>query len=318
MLELGVDFSEGADLRQSTIDCWKANGITFAIVQYSGKLPAYLAALDGQGLDLDVYVYLYFPRSPWGQTPEERVEAALRMCQGHGVRRMWLDVEEPTDPVDPASQQATVAALLRCVDLVKANGQIVSFGPGIYSGFWTYQQHTGNSAAFADLPLWHADYLAESPTPDLGQAPGELLLRNGPYGGWTKPTVWQWHNTTMFCGHSVDLNVRQAEEENDMMIPHNAVAEWFENRDIDPGVYTMQARSDLQLPPAARMVRLDLYLGGGGPLTFRHLSGLVAGVLEYGERHAIIDVEIGLDGTCGFDVAHRVTVRRIGALGFWL
>jgi len=318
MLELGVDFSEGADLSPATIACWKAQGVKFTIVQYSGKLPAYLAALEGQGLDVDVYVYLYFPRSPWGQTPEDRVQAALRMCAGHQIGRLWLDVEHPEDPIDPASQQETVAALLRCVEQVKANDQIVRFGPGIYSGFWTYQQHTGNSGAFAGLPLWHADYVATSPEPDLALAPTELLLRNGPYGGWTKPTVWQWHNSTMFCGHSVDLNVREAKEENDMMTPWNAIADWFELRDIEPGAgYVMQARTDLQLPPDARMVRLDVYLGGGGPITFHHPSGLVAGVLEAGERHATVDVEIAPDGTCGFDVAFATTVRRVGCLGYW-
>lgn len=110
------------------------------------------------------------------------------------------------------------------------------------------------------------------------------------------------------------------QEENDMMQPWNAIAAWFENREIPPpDVCVMQARTDLNLPESAKMVRLDVYReAGGGPLTIRHgRVPLVAGVLENTEVHATVDVELAEDGTCYLSTDQTVMVRRIGALGYW-
>ncbi|HXH05356.1 MAG TPA: peptidoglycan recognition family protein [Vicinamibacterales bacterium] len=111
----------------------------------------------------------------------------------------------------------------------------------------------------------------------------------------------------------------QAGGEDDMMIPHNAIAQWFEGRRFDEIVSggVMQVASDLSLPQGARMVRLDVYKDAGG-LMFRHPSGLVAGVLEPDERHATIDVEVSPEGTCLFETfGGPAAIRRIGALGYW-
>lgn len=105
----------------------------------------------------------------------------------------------------------------------------------------------------------------------------------------------------------------------DVYTPHNAVAQWFEGREFPDLVIggLMQVRNDLSLPMAARLVRLDVYMGAGG-LLVRHPSGEVAGVVEDGEGHAIIDVRIGDDGTCLFETLGAPTrIRRIGALGYW-
>jgi hypothetical protein len=47
--------------------------------------------------------------------------------------------------------------------------------------------------------------------PDLGQTPINVNEGFVPYGGWTTRTIWQWHNTTSFCNHSVDLNVTEGD-----------------------------------------------------------------------------------------------------------
>lgn len=65
--------------------------------------------------------------------------------------------------------------------------------------------NTGNSQAFNHLPLWDANYLAEASIPNVGLLPPNFDGYK-PYGGWLSPTIWQWHNTTSLCGHSVDLN----------------------------------------------------------------------------------------------------------------
>ncbi len=202
-----VDFSQGADLTQSTIDWWKANNVGLAVPQYSAKLPSYLTSLDNQGLEVDVYVYLYFPKSPWDQTPEERVRTALGMCQGHQVKCIWNDVEDPADAQGPTNWQSNINAMWECILSEQANG----YEAGIYTSIYRYQERFGDYTGFsaAGVKLWNADYLAEFSSADLSKEPTGLLLRHGNYGGWTKPDMWQWHNTAMFGGHSVDLSIRE-------------------------------------------------------------------------------------------------------------
>lgn len=205
-MRLVVDFSAGA-LSRAGVAAWQRVGVKGAIVQYSERLSRYLAVLDACTLDfVDVYVYLYFPESPWDQTPEERVAEALHLVQGHRVGRVWLDVEDPFDDQTIQGQVNTVAALKRCVQLVERSG----YPAGIYSGFWTYIQHTGNSMEFNHLPWWHADYVVwDKPFADLTRMPTELRFRNGSYAGVAAPTIWQWQNTCTLAGvtPSVDLNI---------------------------------------------------------------------------------------------------------------
>ena len=167
-------------------------------------MPDHLQALAGSGLDVEVYVYLHFPLSPWQQTPEMRVNACLAMIRGKNVRRLWLDVEDPRDSASPAD---TVAALQRCVSLCQTAG----VQSGIYTRANSYQDHVGNSTAFAHLPLWHAGYIGQAPTPDLSLMPQDFRSFV-PYNGWTRPLILQWWNTTTFGDHSVDLNVMEVEE----------------------------------------------------------------------------------------------------------
>jgi len=165
---------------------------------------------------------------------------------------------------------------------------------------------------------------------------GELAA----YGGWqprrpTSPTdltatLYEHRECTRFGSLATacpsgripwdEILRRLSGEEDDMLTPHNAIAQWFEGRSFDAPVQgaVMQVASDLALPAGARMVRIDVFKDGGG-LTFRHPSGLVAGVVEPDERHAQVDVEVAPDGTCLFDTfASPTVIRRIGALGVWL
>ena len=195
---LGVDFSSfGGSLDQGTVACWRQQGIEYAIPQYSAALPQHLEALRGSGLRTEVYVYLYFPLSPWNQTPEDRVRACLNMLHGRDVKRVWLDVEETNDT--PAG---TVAAVQRCVKVVEDAG----LAPGIYTGRWIWPRATGNSAAFAHLPLWHAEYTAPDGAGESHPEDAPDFDTFIPYGGWTRPRIWQFQNTHPLCGHSVDLN----------------------------------------------------------------------------------------------------------------
>jgi len=304
MLSLGVDFSQGASLTQATMAAWKAAGVKHVYVQYSAKLPEYLAALDGQGFIVDVYVYLYFPLSPWGQAPESRVRAAIEMCRGHAVRTIWLDVEEPTDNAGPV---VTVEALKRCEAIVWVAG----LQPGIYSGFWTYIDHTGNSEAFAHLPLWHADYLGVAPLPDMAKRPTEIVFRNGAYGGWHKPAVWQWWNTTMFGGHSVDMDIEEEIEEEEMF---NVLAYGSVTCYPDPNGETPFNVGDFGLPIGAARYRLQVFFNNDAPVIFYH--GLPdPSNREAGRTYApygIIEVIASPEGNFWIVGDHEITIVPLG------
>lgn len=199
MTILGVDFSQwGGDLAPQTVECWKNEGVRFAIVQYSSRIHQHLQTLvTSGGINLEAYVYLYWNTSPWNQTPQDRTESALRLIQGFPVQRLWLDAEDTTHPYREDQ-------LRECVALCEAAG----VPTGIYTGSWWWRPQTNNSSAFAHLPLWHAEYLQSGTArpnfrPDFGAFQ--------PYGGWTRPLIWQYQGTTMLCGHSVDLNALEHE-----------------------------------------------------------------------------------------------------------
>ena len=195
-MRLGVDFSQwGGPLSINTVECWRAQGVNHAIVQYSNLMSQHLQTLQqAGGIETEAYVYLYWGVSPWGQTPVQRTEACIDIMSSYGVKTLWLDAEDSMHPYNEAQ-------LKECEQLCYARGII----PGIYTGRWWWVPNTNNSQAFKHLPLWDANYIGESPNPDLSKHP-TAFDRFRPYGGWTQPTIWQWHNTTMLCGYSVDLN----------------------------------------------------------------------------------------------------------------
>jgi hypothetical protein len=62
---------------------------------------------------------------------------------------------------------------------------------GIYTGSWWWKPSTSNSERFSHLPLWHAAYPYGAQTlPPMGFVPD--FNNFAAYGGWKKPTVWQY------------------------------------------------------------------------------------------------------------------------------
>ena len=153
------------------------------------------------GIDIHAYVYLYWGLSPWGQTPVDRVNACLKMLEGYDVKYVWLDCEDTTHPFD-ADQ------LSRCINASTA----ANLQTGIYTGRWWWPRAGNFLLAWPNVPLWDALYTSEGDPPDIRKEP-QSFDRWKPYGGWTQPLIWQWHNTTTFGGHSVDLNVMEEEDE---------------------------------------------------------------------------------------------------------
>ena len=117
---------------------------------------------------------------------------ALDTLGGFPIERLWLDCEEATAGFSPQQIVAEIeAGLAACAPLPS----------GIYTGRWWWPASTGNSSRFAGVPLWHAEYM---PSPNT--LPDFAAFK--PYGGWTRPAMWQFQGTTSVCGVSVDRNVR--------------------------------------------------------------------------------------------------------------
>lgn len=324
MVRLGVDFSQwGGNLSRSTVECWKNNGVTHAVVQYSHLMGQHLDALHSVGgIDVEAYVYLYWNNASMG-TPQSRTNRALDVA-GNRISRLWLDAEDTTAPFN-------ANALMECVRICERRGMPV----GIYTGKWWWDAHSRGSTAFKDYPLWAAQYLGESPTPNMQRMP-KTTDGFRAFGGWNSPLIWQWHNTTTFCGHSVDLNTVFDEQahtpsypigDDDEMIRHNAIAEWFDGRELAGGeeFYVMQAQADFQLPDDARQVTFCVWMDAGEVIFFDGLSSREAGRAgSRGANYVIIpdvwmaDARPGQDGgkTLNFQAIADSKIGRIFCLGY--
>lgn len=317
---LGVDFSQhGGALAASTIDCWKSQGVRHAIVQYSDRMVQHLLALHtAGGIEIEGYVYLYWELSPWGQTPADRTRSALAFAkQGGGIRRLWLDAEDTLKPFQPGQ-------LAECVRICDEAGMPC----GIYTGRWWWTSHGQNNTDFSYLPLWDAAYLSEAPVPDLSRMPQDVNLGFRPYGGWSTRDIWQWHNTTALCGHSVDLNVLESlvpepgpgpePIEEDGMIRVNGIHKDFDGRFIDEaGAVCNDVRGDFGLPANATRVRLEVFLNYGRVRIHDGDAGMYAGQIGWaGDRYGTVDVQI--DNNCAtFYGGKEVEFNRLGIVGYW-
>jgi hypothetical protein len=202
----GIEFSQwGGPLDAGTVECWKSRGVEFAVVQYSAESRAQMDVLQQAGIKLEGYIYLYWGVSPWNQTPAQRTRLALATF-GDRITRLWLDAEDSTNPYDENQ-------LLECVKVCEDAGMPV----GIYTGGWWWKPNTGDSKAFSHLVLWDANYLRTSADADAEFIPD--LASWKPYGGWTKPEIWQYQGTSTLCGYSVDMNYMFVEAEKKEEIP---------------------------------------------------------------------------------------------------
>lgn len=119
------------------------------------------------GVEVQAYVYLYFAANP-----AERVRRDLPLLREIGATRYWLDAE---DVVAGMRQDAYVQ------DLHSAVAAAGAIPTGIYTARWWWVPYTGNSTAFAHLPLWTAQYDGKA---DLSA----VML----YGGWKSAAMKQY------------------------------------------------------------------------------------------------------------------------------
>jgi len=135
------------------------------------------------------------------ETPEIRVRKAIDLALEFGMGTVWLDAEEGNNM--PAGFNERAAALVAGEQAITAAG--LRAGVYTYEGFW--REKMLNTAAFARLPLWHANFGANDGTM---RSPIETVT----YGGWAKVAIHQATSTLVVCGRGRDANY--VFEEDDM------------------------------------------------------------------------------------------------------
>jgi len=114
------------------------------------------------GASVSGYVWAY-----WGVDALEHINSALDVAPpGSNLKMIWIDCED-----DAGAAPGTVGPwLVTAREIIEARG----YRMGIYTGRYWWQDKTGNSEVFADLPLWLADYDNV-----------DTLEMRYPFGGWT-------------------------------------------------------------------------------------------------------------------------------------
>lgn len=179
---LGVDVSNySGAVGVNKFQELKAQGVSFVIpgCQIDAQGHSYTAdqIKDAEAAGLAVpatYELLY-----WDNDDLNRMTHAMSF----GLP-VWLDCEVTTR----LSQGDTIGRIWAAVNFLGASCA------GIYTGRWWWEPSTGNTTAFANQSLWHAEYRPD-PFKDFKS-----------YGGWATPTIWQYSNQGL-AGVNCDLNL---------------------------------------------------------------------------------------------------------------
>lgn len=186
----------GGELTAAEAACFKEAGYGLVIIGTQRREAArqQLRAAVEAGLSVEAYVYLW-----WGGDVREKVQAALDLCSGFPIRRLWLDCEDNGEgaPGVPAAGSGFTPAI--------AEGKIraglaacseAGVASGLYSAAWWWRPAMEDSQAFADQAWWVAFYDGlDDPT-----------MWGPPFAGILQPLMKQYQGTTTVCGQSVDLN----------------------------------------------------------------------------------------------------------------
>ena len=197
---LGIDVS----YYQGTID-WNAvagDGYSFAIARINHsdfmdpQFDANWAGIKNVGLVRGAYQYFEPGEDPVWQA--EVVVEKVGML-GPGDLPVVIDVETTSGLTDKA---AIVASIAEWIDIVEAG---TGKTPIIYTGKYFWQDNV-SSDAFADVPLWHAQYPnacqpPQTPPPECGCA--------NIADQWTDWLLWQYTSSGSVAGivGNVDTNV---------------------------------------------------------------------------------------------------------------
>ena len=194
----GVDYSTAQSL--ATHQCWKNNGISFAIPRaymsygaFDANGPTNVAHAREAGIPyVDIYM---FPCR--GKAAATQVSDLVYKMGSSNYGQIWLDIE--TNPSSGCSwTQASGASncqyVTDLVNAVKSHGKT----PGIYSSYYMWESIMGSVGACPGLggvALWYAHYDGSASFSDFKA-----------FGGWSKPNIKQYVGDTTLCGAGVDYS----------------------------------------------------------------------------------------------------------------
>ncbi len=152
-------------------------------------------ACAAEGFHVDsLYLFTY-----WDTEDIRRINEALSLAEQFNLS-VWLDCEWTKTGYPGAGTWAPPPdVIIKLIDYYK--GMLGARYAGIYTGKWWWEPYTGNTTEFSGDPLWHAAYQAAQPDFD------DFL----PYGGWTRPNIWQ-YSSNGTQGVNADLNVEEVPE----------------------------------------------------------------------------------------------------------
>ncbi len=194
----GVDYSQL--FSQATHECWKNNGISFAIPRaycsFGGpdaNGPTNVAHARAAGIPyVDIYM---FPCR--GKSATNQVNDLISHMSGSNYGMIWLDIE--TNPSTgcgwgQGSGASNCNFVTELVNAVKSHGKTV----GIYSNYYMWESIMGSAGSctgHSGLSLWYAHYDGNPSFSDFKS-----------FGGWTKPSMKQYVGDTTLCGAGVDFS----------------------------------------------------------------------------------------------------------------
>lgn len=177
---------------------WKAAGYTHAIIGTQWPIVADHQAevCSRNGMTIDFYHWQY---------PDRDMKAYLAqrkyLSDKYPQTSNWLDCEHNYQGMSQQVILDKIDESLQAIDKWKYE----DFDTGIYTGEWWWKPATGNSSRFSGRPLWHAAYPgARVDTLEEAKIAWPPAIN---YGGWIKPSVWQFVGSTQQWNSNLDLNV---------------------------------------------------------------------------------------------------------------
>lgn len=156
--------------------------------------------LDGLHVDA-LYVFVY-----WDTEDIRRLDDALALAERYDLK-VWLDCEWTHTGYPGVGTWAPSPPFL--IDMIRRyKTRLGARYAGIYTGKWWWEPYVGNTTEFSGDPLWHAAYQAAQPDFDDFK----------PYGGWTRPLIWQ-YSSNGTQGVNADLNVEETPDPPDPPAP---------------------------------------------------------------------------------------------------
>lgn len=179
---------------------WLASGYSHAIVSsvWPGIADHQCEVCVRNGMTLDLYHWQYHD----GRDLVQYLNNRKFLSDKHPVMANYLDCESDTFGKGASQIRAEIQQGIDVLD------QFQDGPAGIYTAEWWWPEKTGNWDGMKDRRLMHAAYSADgSPKRSLEQAKSQFPGYPRPYGGWARPTMWQFEGSVMVAGGNVDVSV---------------------------------------------------------------------------------------------------------------